>query len=321
LDKALLALAGPGTVVYAPAKLAAEDRTALTRALEDLFGTPAAPRVPEDLPAEKLASLGLGPGQLAVAAKLYKQHCVQCHGMAGDGRGPTGLWVYPHPRDFRQGVYKFTSTPGRTPMLEDLVRVIRTGIAGNSMPAFTLLGGYEHNLLAQYVVYLSVRGRVEYDVLKALFGEELGEPIPAYARQRAAIALGTWADAQSAYAPLPDAPDLDEPGRVRNGWALYTGVGGCASCHADYGRKEQYRYDVFGVAVRPTNLTLGDFRGGKEPADLFCRIRFGIAASGMPGQPALTVDQVWDLAAFIRALPVPRQLPEDIRAKVYPDVK
>ena len=38
---------------------------------------------------------------------LYRKHCVHCHGITGDGRGPTALFLNPYPRDYRQGVYKF----------------------------------------------------------------------------------------------------------------------------------------------------------------------------------------------------------------------
>ena len=41
---------------------------------------------------------------------LYRKHCVHCHGITGDGRGPTALFLNPYPRDYRPGVYKFKST-------------------------------------------------------------------------------------------------------------------------------------------------------------------------------------------------------------------
>ena len=37
----------------------------------------------------------------------------------------------------------------------------------------------------------------------------------------------------------------------------------------------------------------------------------------MPASPALTDGQVWDLVSFLRALPYPDRLPEDVRARVY----
>lgn len=42
---------------------------------------------------------------------VYMKRCVQCHGVSGDGNGPVGASMYPRPRDYRRGIFKFTSTP------------------------------------------------------------------------------------------------------------------------------------------------------------------------------------------------------------------
>ena len=41
---------------------------------------------------------------------LYMQHCLHCHGVSGDGAGPTAKFLNPRPRDYRQGIFKFKST-------------------------------------------------------------------------------------------------------------------------------------------------------------------------------------------------------------------
>jgi mono/diheme cytochrome c family protein len=323
LDKALFALADRGGVVFDPAKLPPDEQAKLTQVLENLFGTPAAPRVavgPEDRPLAD--GLGLTADQLAAGGAAYKAQCVQCHGTAGDGRGPTGAWVYPHPRDFRSGAYKFASTPTGRPTREDLVRILRRGVTGNAMPGYPLLPDDRIDALAAYTVYLGLRGRVEYDALAAMLGDGLEDELPAFARDRLRVELRAWAGAEATAVRPGSPPDLDDEARIREGHALFVGAAGCASCHADYGRREQYRYDVWGVAVRPADLTAGDYHGGKEPGDLFLRVRCGIPGAGMPAAPAgLTDDQVWAVVAFVRALPVPRLLPPDVRAGVYPGAK
>jgi mono/diheme cytochrome c family protein len=323
LDKALFALADHGGVVFDPAALPAGDRAAVTQVLEDLFGTPTAPRVAVELQDQPLADgLGLAAGRLVAGGAAYKAQCVQCHGTAGDGRGPTGAWVYPHPRDFRQGVYKFASTPTGKPTREDLARILRKGVTGNAMPGYPLLPGDRIDALAAYTVYLSLRGRVEYDALAALLGDGLEDELPAFARDRLRAELRAWAGAEAVAVRPGSPPELDDEKHIRDGHTLFVGAAGCASCHADYGRREQYRYDAWGVAVRPADLTAGDYHGGKEPDDLFRRVRCGIPGSGMPAAPAgLADDQVWAVVAFVRALPVPRQLPPDVRAAVYPGAK
>jgi hypothetical protein len=42
---------------------------------------------------------------------LYRLHCLHCHGVSGAGDGPTAPFLYPRPRDYRKGLFKFTSTP------------------------------------------------------------------------------------------------------------------------------------------------------------------------------------------------------------------
>src|SRR5207249_3709341 len=95
-------------------------------------------------------------------------------------------------------------------------------------------------------------------------------------------------------------------------------AGSCVSCHEDFGRKATYRYDVWGTVVRPADLTVAGRKGGAEPAEVFQRVRGGIQPSGMPSHPSLSDQQTWDLVHFVRALPFPRELPPDVRGKVYP---
>ena len=45
--------------------------------------------------------------ELAEGKKLYTERCAHCHGDTGDGVGPATEYVFPKPRDFTSGVYKF----------------------------------------------------------------------------------------------------------------------------------------------------------------------------------------------------------------------
>ena len=94
---------------------------------------------------------------------LYRKHCAHCHGLSGDGAGPTSVFLEPYPRDFRRGIFKYKSTPGplAPPTDDDLVRAIRNGSPGTGMPAFNLLTDAELAALLDYVKYLSIRGEVE----------------------------------------------------------------------------------------------------------------------------------------------------------------
>ena len=113
------------------------------------------------------------PVPIAGGRALYQRHCLHCHGLEGNGRGPTGYWVNPHPRDYRQGAFKFTSSAQdlgvRKPRREDLRHVIVQGIEGTSMPSFGLLPPADVDAIISYVIHLSLRGEVEYQTMKDYF--------------------------------------------------------------------------------------------------------------------------------------------------------
>jgi mono/diheme cytochrome c family protein len=272
----------------------------------------------------------------------YRRHCLHCHGLAGDGRGPTGPWVSPHPRDYRQGLFKFISTRNglraRKPRRQDLLRTLHKGIDGTSMPSFGLLPEQDLEQLVSYVIHLSIRGEVEFDTLKTLLqrGTEglEGGAVREHVADRLGKILAAWQEStfskegEQPYNQPGGYPYKDVNGRppeesIRRGYALFTdtkSAASCINCHIDYGRQVPFRYDDWGTLVRPANLTAGVFRGGRRPLDLFWRIKGGIPPSGMPeanlnvsGQ----VNEYWDLVNFVQALPYPSMLPQDIRDKIY----
>ena len=125
-----------------------------------MFGTPDDAYVfPEsglDLAKIELAAGTTGGDASGRQRGLYRQHCVHCHGINGDGAGPTASFLTPYPRDYRKGIYKFKSTQrGNRPTTADLERTLRQGIPGTAMPSFLLLPSDEIEALVEYVKYLS----------------------------------------------------------------------------------------------------------------------------------------------------------------------
>jgi mono/diheme cytochrome c family protein len=336
LDLELAALDRLGGRTADPLTAPAEQRAALDRFLSETFGSPSFPKISGDAAvATSVAQLGLDDDSLKEGGRLYHRHCLQCHGLSGDGRGPTGPWIDPHPRDFRRGAFKFVSSGcGGKPRPDDLIRTIREGLKGSAMPAFALLPDSTRHKLALYVTYLSIRGEVEFQTLRAMLTEGEGsdgvEGDPAgFAGERLRVILREWERANSA-APTPTPPAVleDEAKQspahldsVRRGHELFTADAGagCVKCHQNYGRTAGYWYDIWGTVVRPPDLTAPIRKSGSRPEDLYQRIRGGIMPSGMPAHPTLTDAQVWDVVNFVRALPYPRELPQDVRAKVYPE--
>lgn len=145
--------------------------------LAGLFGTPDDPQLPvvEGVDNKQLAvmrRLKMAAGPVGSDADgrphgLYREHCGHCHGISGDGAGPTAEFLNPYPRDYRLGLYKFKSTKkGEKPTHEDLTRVVLNGIPGTAMPSFALLPEYEVEALVDYVRYLSIRGEVERELFR-----------------------------------------------------------------------------------------------------------------------------------------------------------
>jgi mono/diheme cytochrome c family protein len=325
-----------------PTRVREEDRIKLQDALESVFGIPAHPTVHLTGVEEEIKVLGLDKKTLAKGSRYYRQNCMPCHGVTGDGRGPTGQWVNPHPRDYREGLFKFQSVDQATdgqvhkPAREDLFRTLKNGIEGTAMPAFNMLSDGDLESLVSYVILLSIRGEVEVTIFrrdvkedpktKELRLTQVGNSV----RELARDLVSQWAKDQKKEAlinaaPYPDLKAEALQKSVRRGQAIFLGdlealkrefpqvkdlnklKAQCTSCHFDYGRQAKFKFDVWGTMVRPANLTAGVYRGGRRPIDIYWRIHSGINGSGMNKFGAdLTGEQIWDVVNFVQALPYPQ---------------
>lgn len=157
-------------------QISPEHQEAIANILGAMFGTPDKPFA--------LAETGLDQRKLDMAAGpvwsdqegdkhgLYRRHCAHCHGISGDGRGPTAAILNPYPRDYRSGVFKFKSTyTAAQPTDDDLHRVLHDGVPGTAMPSFALLPPDEIDALLEYVKYLSIRGQMETALENYVFDE------------------------------------------------------------------------------------------------------------------------------------------------------
>lgn len=107
--------------------------------------------------------------KLKEGRNLYMIHCLHCHGVSGDGAGPTSRFLNPRPRDFRTGVLKFTSTAsGVKPARSDIKRTLEQGIPGTYMPSFVLLGDEHLDAIIEYVRWLATRGEFELRLVNEL---------------------------------------------------------------------------------------------------------------------------------------------------------
>ncbi len=242
-----------------------------------LFGTPDEPKFPFLTGDDDEAHAIISSENLARSAGpvnsnregeqrgLYREHCVHCHGITGDGAGPTALTLNPYPRDFRMGRFKYKSTPLRTPPTDaDLERVLRHGIPGTAMPAFATLPEQDIKALIDYVKYLSIRGEFErllISELGALDGEPLIE-IPKEATNGEAPVsdalsdrifelcgdklsdgiIARWMDRDDSITEVSEVPEALIAGSgeafenmVVAGQILFAGKAACMQCHGPTG--------------------------------------------------------------------------------------
>ncbi len=150
----------------------------IANVLGAMFGTPNEPFAMQETGLnQRRLDMAAGPVEstnLGAKRGLYRRHCAHCHGISGDGRGPTAGILNPYPRDYRPGVFKFKSTyTAAQPTDDDLRKTIHDGIPGTAMPAFALLPPDEVDALIEYVKYLSIRGQMEAALVNYVFDEGL----------------------------------------------------------------------------------------------------------------------------------------------------
>ncbi len=158
--------------------------------LTAVFGTPNDPLLPvllkDDDPVLRVinsqhVARSAGPvnrDYTQVRNGLYRQHCAHCHGITGDGHGPTAPFLNPYPRDFRMAKFKYKATPLRSvPTDHDLTDVLINGVPGTAMPSFRTMDGDQIAALVDYVKFLTMRGQYERFLMAELSNLDQGEPL------------------------------------------------------------------------------------------------------------------------------------------------
>ena len=175
--------------------------------------------------------------QQAGGYSLYRTHCLHCHGVSGAGDGPTSAFLFPRPRDYRKGLFKFTSTPtGAKPTRDDLRKTLLNGLHGTSMPAFEAqMSSAEIEQVLDYMIFLSMRGETEGVLIEeAISSGELPSDVVA---DSAKVVFNKWktGESQAMNPPIPCPPS--SPESVLRGRELFLGLNktgnkvDCTSCH------------------------------------------------------------------------------------------
>lgn len=273
-------------------------QTEVARIVKENSGTAVAPTLVSDSKPTFEASLHLLHGQA-----VYMLRCVQCHGINGDGNGPVAVHMYPRPRDYTKGIFKFTSTPyGGKPRHEDLMATLHRGITGTSMPKFDLLPEKDLTAVADYVMLLAQRGELEMQLAQEAEASEELDPdfVPEFIED----VVKRWTNARSSLTqPLSPQPELTVERAALGREAFLTK--GCSKCHGEDGRghtKDNIGKDSWGFATRAADLTSGMLHGGQDPIDVYRRILNGINGTPMPGFKNALQDEpetIWNLVAYV----------------------
>jgi mono/diheme cytochrome c family protein len=329
-----------------PGTITAEQAKAIAATLERLFGTPDKPALPTGvdlrMPLLEMAAGPIASDENDVPRGLYRKHCVACHGLSGDGAGPNAADLAPYPGDFRNGVFKYTSTAGDAkPLTDDLLRTLRNGNPGTAMPSFNKLPEEQLQSLVEYVKYLSIRGQTELYLLQRVVDEKARLPLD----QAEVVEKGvrpaaiSWAEAQSMAVVPPSPPQTDTIEQlsvsIARGRELFRTRGAqCFICHGWTGKGDGQRTDLYDDWNKPKkgetpsqtkelaklyqlplqalparSLTDGVFHGGDRPIDIYWRIAVGIKGTPMPAagpapgrKGALSSEDIWHVVNYVRAL-------------------
>jgi cytochrome c oxidase cbb3-type subunit 2 len=226
----------------------------------EVDGSPRGPRPPVAL---RLRTLG---------AEVYRVRCTQCHGVAGDGRGPHAIRLSVPPRDFTTGVYELRSTPsGSLPTDLDLFLAVSRGLHRTAMIPWTFLPEEERWAVLDHVKSFSRRFADEPPV----------EPVA-----------------------VPPAPQ-ETPALRARGVATWRRAG-CSDCHGPEGMGDGPSVPTLkrdgGRPIRPRPFAGGRFLRGGSLADLYLTLATGLDGSPMPSYASLPPEDLWALAAHVRAL-------------------
>lgn len=204
---------------------------------------------------------------------VYERYCISCHGEFGDGRGETAPWISPKPRDFRQGTFKWRSTPsGSLPLISDIEKTVENGLYGTHMPSWYPIGRGNRLDAIAYIQTFSPRWREE-------------KPEPPIV--------------------IPAEPAMNAES-VARGRGVYEKLE-CSKCHGDGGRGDgqsaKELKDDWGDPIVPYDLTTGHTKGGTDATDIYRVFMTGLNGTPMPSfADSVSPAEAWDLVHYIQSL-------------------
>ncbi len=168
----------------------------------------------------------------------YTRYCYACHGVKGDGQGPSSYGLRPPPRDFTKGIFKFARVRSSDdlPNDEDLVRIVKGGLHGTAMLPWDIPEMELHKVIQ----YIKTFAPQKWEKKK-----KSGEPVKTLEPFEATE--DPWAGNHEA--------------AVQEGKVLYHFRAECLNCHPAYDTKENlYKLSVEAAAKNSNYKAIGGFR-------------------------------------------------------------
>lgn len=239
--------------------------------------------------------------------QIYKEYCMACHGVKGDGKGPAHKGMKVPPRDFTLGIYKFGKiTTGELPHDRHFYDILKYGLHGTAMLPWDLTEG-QMDAVVQYIKTFASKVWEGKD-------KKLGAEI------------------------LPSADPFGEAHRsaaIQKGKEIYHGVANCQSCHRGYVSLEEFSginkkingegiaeldadfYKVkpqeteYGYLSIPPDFTWDHVRSATTVEELYVRLAAGVGGTAMPAwKDTITDEEIWAVAYYVKSLMDVKDTPE-----------
>lgn len=211
--------------------------------------------------------------ELLKGQRVYEANCAVCHGSSGDGNGMAAHMLVTQPRDFRQGLFKFRSTPsGALPTDDDLMTVITSGIRWTAMVGRSDLTASERRAAMQYLKTFA----------------------PRFANEKKPASI-----------PIPSKPSRSQE-LINQGRQWYRDAD-CAKCHGEQGDGKGVSstelMDEWGRPLPASDLTWRPLKRGSGLRALYQTIATGLNGTPMPAYgEALDGQQIWALVYYLETL-------------------
>ena len=223
--------------------------------------------------------------------KVYFKRCVWCHGVEGEGDGPSHDRLFTKPRNFIQGTFKIRWTDsGELPRDEDLINTVTHGLTGSAMPAWgDFLKKEEIEAVVQFVKSL-VQDRDFADEDETMLDTvtELG-PNP-------------WGSTAPYHLDIPQEA-IDEGKKIMVANKCFECHGGEGAGDGNPTMKDDWGFPILAASWKECWNFRGARRNHYDPFNVARTISTGLNGTPMPNfRDKISIEDRWKLSAFVNSL-------------------